>query len=76
MKAIKLIKKLFHVCHYGKPIVSMYLSFHQRNIIYECRCGARKSFKVYRPFGVPFDIETTDFITDKKYNEILNFKNK
>lgn len=67
--------KKSHVCWFGKPIISEYVSFHQRDIVYECKCGKRKLFRVYRDFDQPFPIETTiGSISTKEMNEILKKK--
>lgn len=52
----------------------MYISFNTRDIVYECRCGKRKIIREYRPFDVPFPIETTNFITRKELEAIANEK--
>lgn len=69
---IKKVQDKLHVCIFSKPIISMYSSFNTRNIIYECRCGKRKSYRIYRPFGEAFPIETTNFLTFKEFKEIEN----
>jgi len=62
-------------CHsYYKPIVSIYVSFNTRDIVYECRCGKRKIIRDYRPFDVPFPIQTTNFITHQELEKIANEK--
>jgi hypothetical protein len=62
-------------CHsYFKPIVSKYVSFNTRDIVYECRCGKRKIIRDYRPFDVPFPIQTTNFITHQELEKIANEK--
>mgnify|MGYP000863017049 CR=1 FL=1 len=69
------ISKIKVHCHlYSKPIVSMYVSFNTRDIVYECRCGKRKIIRDYRPFDEPFPIETTNFITRKELEAIANEK--
>lgn len=69
------ISKINVHCHsYSKPIVSMYVSFNTRDIVYECKCGKRKIIRDYRPFDVPFPIETTNFITRKELEAIANEK--
>ena len=70
MNLKKIIEKI-HVCIFSKPIVSKYSTFNSRDIIYECRCGKRKSVNVYRNFGDSFPIETTNFLTEKDFKEIL-----
>jgi hypothetical protein len=72
MKIIFWIKNKLHIHYFNKPIVSEYVSFHTRNIIFECRCGKRELRKESRAFGDAFSIETTHFITHKEMNEILN----
>lgn len=52
----------------------MYVSFNTRDIVYECRCGKRRIERDYRPFDVPFPIETTHFITRKELEKIANEK--
>lgn len=61
-----------HFHHYSKPVVSKYSGFNTRRIIYECRCGKRKEYHIYRRFGDAFPIETTDFTTHKEFDQILN----
>jgi len=54
-------------CHsYSKPIVSKYVSFNTRYIVYECRCGKRKIIRDFRTFDIPFPIQTTNFITHQE----------
>lgn len=69
------IKKIFdwlHACSFSKPIVSRYISFNTRDIVYECKCGRRKIIRIYRAFDVPFPIKTTHFITMKELEAIAN----
>jgi hypothetical protein len=61
-----------HVHSYSHPIVSKYVGFNTRDIIYECRCGKRKIIREYRPFNKPFPIKTTSFITNKDLERIVN----
>jgi hypothetical protein len=74
MRWIKRLFERLHVCSFSKPIVSMYVSFNTRDIVYECRCGKRRIERDYRPFDVPFPIETTNFITRKELEKIANEK--
>lgn len=64
-----LIKKM-HVCNFNKPIASMYISFHGRDIVYECQCGKRKIEREYRVFNSPFPIETNIGIDSKAMERI------
>lgn len=64
------IKVHFHL--YYKPIVSRYISFNTRDIVYECSCGKREIIRVYRFFGESFPIQTTHHITHKELQEIQN----
>jgi hypothetical protein len=66
MKWIKILFKTLHICSFEKPIVSMYVSFNTRYIVYECKCGKRKVERVYTYFNMPFPIKTTNFITQKE----------
>lgn len=60
-----------HVCCYSKPIISRYVSFGTRDIIYECRCGNRKVFRVYKDFSDPFPIETSIIESQKEFETYL-----
>jgi len=63
---------MFHIHFYNKPIISDYMSFNVRRIIYECRCGKKQCYEIGRPFDVPFPIPTTGLLSQKDFNEILN----
>lgn len=52
------ILKLLHIHYYNKPIASEYVSFHTRDIIYQCRCGKRKLRHEFFAFSEEFPIET------------------
>jgi len=65
------IWKKIHVCYYSKPIISRYVSFSTRDIIYECKCGNRKVFREYRDFSDPFPIETGMIETQKEFEIYL-----
>jgi hypothetical protein len=54
-----------------KPILSRYISFGSRDILYESRTGHRKIVRVYRDFDEPFPIETTHSLTHKDMQEAL-----
>jgi len=66
------ILKWLHVHNFNKPIISMYTSFSYRDIIYECGCGERKCYHVYKDFGDAFPINTTNLLTQKEFNKYLN----
>ena len=68
---VKIFERL-HICNLSKPIVSRYISFNTRDIVYECMCGERKIKRVYRSFDSPFPIETTIFITNKEIQKIAD----
>ena len=65
---------ILHIHKFDNAIVSMYWTFSIRKIIYECECGKRKAIKVYRDYyeGVDFPIPTTNFITNKEFDNLLN----
>lgn len=71
IQVIKNIFKRLHRCYYNTPIVSRYIGFNSRDIIYQCSCGKKKSYTIYRNFGDPFPIETNLFMERKEFNEIL-----
>lgn len=54
-----------------KPILSRYISFGTREILYESKAGKRKLIMVHRGFSEPFPIETTNFLTYKEMQEAL-----
>lgn len=60
-----------HIHSYYKPIISRYVTFSQRDIIYECKCGERKIFRVYKDFSEPFPIETSMIETNKEFESYL-----
>lgn len=65
------IFKLLHIHIHINPIVSRYISFNTRDIIYECRCGDRCKRRVYRAYGDAFPIFTGS-LNSKQFNEVLN----
>jgi hypothetical protein len=71
MKFLNKILAWLHTCNFSKPIVSKYVSFNKRDIIYECKCGKRKIIRVYRTFGIAFPIKTTNFITKEEFKKFL-----
>ena len=66
------IKTKLHIHLFTLPVVSKYVSFHQRDIVYQCRCGKKKLDRVYKQFGESFPIETASLITNYEVNKILN----
>ena len=69
----QILKKIFpHKHDYCKPIASQYRSFNGRRVIYECSCGARKDFRVYKDFSDPFPIQTNINLSDKDFERILH----
>jgi len=62
--------KIFHI-HQYKPIVSRYISFGARDIIYECRCGKREVRRVRRNFGDEFPIITATLLSKDDFDAIL-----
>jgi len=66
------LSKLAHRCKDTKPIISRYISFNERDIIYQCYCGKRHVTRVYMPFGKPFPIPTTPHITHAEFLKYLN----
>lgn len=68
----KLLSYFFpHIHCYKKPVVSQYVSFHTRNIIFECECGKREQRRVIKAFSEDFPIPTTPYISDKEMLEYL-----
>lgn len=65
------MKKFLHI-HKWNPKLSRYISFHTRDILYECKCGKRKIETVYRSFDKPFPIETAMNLTHKEMQDALS----
>jgi len=66
-----MFKKLFHFHLHSKPVVSKYVSFHTRDIIYECKCGDRKIFRRTFEFSEKMPIKTAMIITEKEFQSLL-----
>jgi len=72
MRWVKTLFEGMHICSFSKPIISRYVSFNTRDIVYECRCGKKRIIRDYRPFDEPFPIQTTNFITHQELENIAN----
>jgi hypothetical protein len=72
MEIIKWIKNKIHVHYFNKQVTSKYVSFHTRQIIFECRCGNRISVRESKSFGNPFSKDTDLLVTEKEFNKLLN----
>lgn len=57
---------------FDKPIVSRYVSFNYRDIIYSCSCGERKIIKVHADFDEPFPIQTSDLTREEFEKHLIN----
>jgi len=68
------MRNIFHIHIFNTPLASQYIGFNTRNIIWECRCGKRKLIQESRNFGEPFSMPTSNFMTTKEFEEILNNK--
>jgi hypothetical protein len=69
---LKALLKHLHLHIYSKPVLSRYISFNQRDILYECRCGKKICKRVQRNYGSAFPIETTICLTKREFDEVLN----
>mgnify|MGYP006895934978 FL=1 len=65
-------KSKIHIHSFYKPIASMYVSFHCRDIVYQCRCGEMVIKRECRAFSDPFPIQTNISITRKELEQIAN----
>ena len=74
MKWLEKLFKKIHFCTFSIPIVSRYISFNYRDIVYECKCGQRKIIRTHTPYGKPFPIQTTNFITHTELLKIVDEK--
>lgn len=69
---MKKLISLLHIHRFNQPILSQYISFGSRRIIYQCKYGCKKSQDVYRSFSKPFPMPTTNFVEDKDVKAVLN----
>lgn len=69
---VRKIKNMAHVHKFNKPIISMYISFNSRDIVYECKCGYRQIFRINIPYEKSFPIETSNILTIKELESYLN----
>lgn len=58
---------------FSKPIISKYVNFNSRDIIYQNIFGKRYVRRVYRDYGIPFPIPTTNLLTDEEFKNILMY---
>jgi hypothetical protein len=67
------INPIFHIHRFDTPIVCRYVGFEHRDIIYQCRCGKRKSVEVYDNYytGKGFPIAPSG-VSIKEYKTILD----
>jgi hypothetical protein len=72
MKCLEKLFKKIHVCNFSTPIISRYILFNYRDIVYECKCGKREIIRTHTPYGKPFPIQTTNFITHTELLKIAN----
>ena len=63
-----------HVHVYTKIVISQYSSFNYRDVVYECRCGCRKEFRVHHDRVFPFP--TASLLTQKEFQAILDGQEK
>ncbi len=63
--------RLFHIDMYLKPIISSYVSFGTRDVVWECRCGKRKLIREYRNFGDPFSMGWTCNLSKDEMTQVL-----
>lgn len=61
-----------HIHRYNKPIISNYVSFSTRDVVWECRCGHRKLVRESRAFSSPFSLSWTVGLNNKEMEQVLN----
>lgn len=71
MRVLTGINKGLHLCRFSKPIVSKYVTFNSRDIIFQCKCGKRRCKRVTKAFDADFPIPTTNLISEKEFDHIL-----
>ena len=65
--------KLFpHIHRYNEPIISDYVSFSTRDVVWQCRCGHRKLVRESRAFGSPFSLSWTVGLDKKEMEQVLS----
>ena len=67
---INWIKNKLHIHWFNKPIVSRYISFSSRDIIFEYRCGKRECRRVRAVFDEPFPIQTSSITSEDFQKEL------
>jgi len=73
-KILRFFDKHLNIHNYNVPIVSIYVSFNVRTIIYECACGKRKAYTIKFPEHEMFPIETSMHYKRTDIEDILNHK--
>ena len=63
------MKNIFHF-HKFEPILSAYISFNFRRVVYKCKCGKIKWKDVLQEKIYPFP--TSDYISKEEANKICN----
>lgn len=74
---MKSLLELFHIHSFNTPVASEYRSFNIRRIIYQCKCGCKKSERVNRPFdsNIDFPIKLSCLIGKEDFEDILENPN-
>jgi hypothetical protein len=62
----------FHIHRHNKPIISDYVSFNTRDVVWECRCGHRKLVREFRAYGSSFSLSWTVGLDKKEMEQVLN----
>ena len=67
--------RLFHIHNHSKAIAIRYVGFNTREIMTQCRCGSKRSFRESTPFGEPFSFNGL-CLDREEFNILLKIKRK
>lgn len=64
----------FHIHIHSTPILSSYVSFSTRDVVWECRCGHRKLTRESRAYSSPFSLSWTCKLSKSDMQKVLDRK--
>ena len=70
---MKWLKKLFHV-HKWEIILSAYMSFNYRKVIYQCEKCGQKKWEPWVNHESVYPFQTTEWISDKEAQDVVDNK--
>jgi azurin len=76
MKLLSLIFSKKHYHEFNKPVMSRYVSFNSRDIIFECKCGELKMVRENRGYADAFSMGTNLYTTAQEMDDFLKSRGK